>query len=80
MPYIGLADGYLFRNVEINTVFKYSHGVQASDTDEHFLRNITFRDRNRVSGFYSVSADVGHITPQAKVYIEGEWMRMNNEW
>lgn len=79
MPYIGLTGGYRFRNVEINTAFKYSHWVQASDTDEHFLRNITFRDRNRVSDFYSVSADAGYyITPQAKVYIEGEWMRVNN--
>lgn len=79
MPYIGLTGGTRFHNVEMNTTVKYSHWVQASDTDEHFLRNITFRDRNRVSDFYSVSADIGYyITPQAKVYIEGEWMRVNN--
>ncbi|EHB2435498.1 omptin family outer membrane protease [Salmonella enterica] len=79
MPYIGLTGGYRFRNVEMNTTVKYSHWVQASATDEHFLRNITFRDRNRVSDFYSVSADIGYyITPQAKVFIEGEWMRVSN--
>lgn len=79
MPYAGLTGGYRLRNVEINTTFKYSHWVRASDTDEHFLRNITFRDRNRVSDFYSLSADIGYyITPRAKVFIEGEWMRVGN--
>ncbi|EKC2495410.1 omptin family outer membrane protease [Salmonella enterica] len=79
MPYVGLTGGYRFRNVEMNTTFKYSHWVQASDTDEHYLRNITFHDRNRVSDFYSVSADIGYyITPQAKIFIEGEWMRVGN--
>ncbi|ECI2308908.1 omptin family outer membrane protease [Salmonella enterica subsp. enterica serovar Infantis] len=79
MPYVGLTGGYRLRNIEMNTSLKYSHWVRASDTDEHYLRNITFRDRNRVSDFYSVSADIGYyITPQAKVFIEGEWMRVSN--
>lgn len=79
MPYIGLTGGFRVGDVEMNTGLKYSHWVQASATDEHFLRNITFRDRNRVSDYYSVSADIGYyITPQAKVFIEGEWMRVSN--
>ncbi|ECU9385503.1 TPA: omptin family outer membrane protease [Salmonella enterica subsp. diarizonae serovar 61:l,v:z35] len=79
MPYIGLTGGYRYHNVELNTAFKYSHWVRASDTDEHYLRNITFRDKNRDSDFYSLSADIGYyITPQAKVFIEGEWMRVTN--
>ncbi|EKB5404556.1 omptin family outer membrane protease [Salmonella enterica] len=79
MPYIGLTGGYRYRDIEMNTSFKYSHWVRASDTDEHYLRNATFRDKNRDSDFYSVSADIGYyITPRAKVFIEGEWMRVTN--
>ncbi|EBR8157886.1 protease [Salmonella enterica subsp. enterica serovar Newport] len=79
MPYIGLTGGYRFRDVELNTTFKYSHWVRASDTDEHYLRNITFQDKNRDSDFYSVSGDIGYyITHQAKVFIEGEWVRVTN--
>ncbi|EIE5362128.1 omptin family outer membrane protease [Salmonella enterica] len=79
MPYIGLTGGYRYRDIEMNTSFKYSNWVRASDTDEHYLRNATFRDKNRDSDFYSVSADIGYyITPRAKVFIEGEWMRVTN--
>ncbi len=79
MPYIGLTGGYRYRDIEMNTSFKYSHWVRVSDTDEHYLRNATFRDKNRDSDFYSVSADIGYyITPRAKVFIEGEWMRVTN--
>ncbi|HFZ8350758.1 TPA: omptin family outer membrane protease [Salmonella enterica subsp. enterica serovar Java] len=79
MPYIGLTGGTRFRNVEMNTTFKYSHWVRASDTDEHYLRDLTIRDTNRDSDFYSVSADIGYyITPQAKVFIEGEWVKITN--
>ncbi|HFG7806479.1 TPA: omptin family outer membrane protease [Salmonella enterica subsp. enterica serovar Java] len=79
MPYIGLTGGYRVGGIEMNTAFKYSHWVRTSDRDEHYLRNITFRDKNRDSDFYSVSADIGYyITPQAKVFIEGEWMRVTN--
>ncbi|EED4923236.1 omptin family outer membrane protease [Salmonella enterica subsp. arizonae] len=79
MPYIGLTGGTRFRNVEMNTTFKYSHWVRASDTDEHYLRELTIRDSNRDSDFYSLAADIGYyITPQAKVFLEGEWVRITN--
>lgn len=79
MPYIGLTGGTRFRNVEMNTTFKYSHWVRASDTDEHYLRDLTIRDSNRDSDFYSLAADIGYyITPQAKVFLEGEWVRITN--
>ncbi|EGP3502165.1 omptin family outer membrane protease [Salmonella enterica] len=79
MPYIGLTGGIRFRNIEMNTTVKYSHWVRASDTDEHYLRELTIRDSNRDSDFYSVSADIGYyITPQAKVFLEGEWVRITN--
>ncbi|EDM3692335.1 protease [Salmonella enterica subsp. enterica serovar Infantis] len=79
MPYIGLTGGYRYHDIEMNTVFKYSHWVQASDTDEHYLRGLTIRDANRDSDFYSVSADIGYyITPRAKVFIEGEWAKITN--
>lgn len=79
MPYIGLTGGTRFRNVEMNTTFKYSHWIRASDTDEHYLRDLTIRDSNRDSDFYSLAADIGYyITPQAKVFLEGEWVRITN--
>ncbi|HAT1681632.1 TPA: omptin family outer membrane protease [Klebsiella oxytoca] len=79
MPYVGLTGGYRLHDVELNTTFKYSHWVRASDADEHYLRDLSIRDVNRDSDFYSVSADIGYyITPQAKVFIEGEWMKFTN--
>lgn len=69
MPYIGLAGQYRINNIEFNALLKYSPWVQAKDNDEHYARDLTFREKTRNSDFYGASLDAGYyVTPKAKVF------------
>lgn len=69
MPYIGLAGQYRINKIEFNALMKYSPWVQAKDNDEHYLRDLTFREKSHNSDYYGASADVGYyVTPNAKVF------------
>lgn len=46
MPYIGLAGDYRINDFECNVLFKYSDWVNAHDNDEHYMRKLTFREKN----------------------------------
>jgi len=71
MPYIGLAGQYRVNNLEVNGLLKYSPWVQANDNDEHYARDLTFREKSNNSTFYGASMDVGYyVTPNAKVFTE----------
>ncbi|CAD6081187.1 outer membrane protease [Escherichia coli] len=67
MPYIGLAGQYRLHNVEVNTLFKFSNWVCAHDNDEHYMRDLTFREKTSNSRYYGASVDVG---PNTKVFAE----------
>lgn len=74
MPYIGLAGGYRYSNFEFNVLLKFSPWVEAKDNDEHYMRNLTFREKANDSNYYSTSVDVGYfVTPNAKVFAEFTW-------
>lgn len=76
MPYIGLAGGYRYSNFEFNALLKFSPWVEASDNDEHYLRELTFREKTAGSNYYSASVDVGYyVTPNAKVFTEFTWSK-----
>ena len=76
MPYIGLASGWRYRNVEFNALLKYSPWVEAKDNDEHYMRDLTFREKTSNSSYYSASVDAGYyVTPDAKVFTEFTWSR-----
>lgn len=74
MPYVGLIGGYRYRDFEFNALFKYSTWVVAKDNDEHYMRDLTFRERTNGSKYYSASLDVGYyVTPNAKIFTEFAW-------
>lgn len=71
MPYIGLVGQYRINNVEFNALFKFSDWVRAHDNDEHYMRDLTFREKTTNSRYYGASIDAGYyVTPQAKVFAE----------
>lgn len=79
-PYIGLTGDYRYNNFEFSSTFKYSGWSQASDNDEHYSRETTFRSKIKNQDYYSVSLNAGYyITPAAKLYIEGTWNRVTNK-
>lgn len=71
MPYIGLAGQYRFNDFEFNALFKFSDWVHAHDNDEHYMRDLTFREKTTDSRYYGASVDAGYyVTPHAKVFAE----------
>lgn len=71
MPYIGLAGQYRMSDFELNAVFKFSDWVQAHDNDEHYMRELTFREKTTRSRYYGASVDAGYyVTPDARVFAE----------
>ncbi|CAM4088672.1 MULTISPECIES: omptin family outer membrane protease [Lelliottia] len=71
MPYIGLAGQYRFNDFEVNALFKFSDWVRAHDNDEHYMRDLTFREKTSNSRYYGASIDAGYyVTPHAKVFAE----------
>lgn len=71
MPYIGLAGQYRFNDFEFNALFKFSDWVRAHDNDEHYMRDLTFREKTTDSRYYGASVDAGYyVTPHAKVFAE----------
>lgn len=80
MPYVGITGRYRYQNFEVGGTFKYSGWVHSSDNDEHYLRDITFRSKVKNQNYYSLAADLGYyVTPNAKVYVEGNWSRVTNK-
>jgi plasminogen activator len=76
MPYLGLAGGYRYRDLEFNTLLKFSPWVVAKDNDEHYMRDMTFREKTSGSNYYSASVDAGYyVTPNAKVFTEFTWSK-----
>lgn len=71
MPYIGLAGQYRINDFEFNALFKFSDWVRAHDNDEHYMRDLTFREKTTNSRYYGTSVDAGYyVTPDAKVFAE----------
>ncbi|MFC3395556.1 omptin family outer membrane protease [Brenneria rubrifaciens] len=71
VPYLGLAGMYRYRNFEFNMLLKFSPWVRAKGNDEHYMRELTFRDNAVNSKYYSATVDAGYyITPAAKVFTE----------
>ncbi|CCG88408.1 omptin [Erwinia piriflorinigrans CFBP 5888] len=80
MPYIGLVGSYRYKRFEFGGSFKYSGWVRASDNDEHYLTNTTFRSNIKNPNFYSVAGNAGYdLMPNVKVYVEGVWNRTSNK-
>lgn len=80
IPYVGLSGRYRYGNAEAGTTLKYSRWGRAQASDQHYLRNITFRDTTRRQQSFSLSANVGYyVTKQVKLYLESTWDRTLNK-
>lgn len=74
MPYVGLTGDYRYRDFEFNALLKFSSWVEAKDNDEHYMRNLSFSEKNSGSNYYSASVDVGYyVTNNVKVFTEFTW-------
>jgi len=80
MPYIGLVGRYRYQRFEFGASFKYSSWVRATDNDEHYLTDTTFRTSTKRQNFYSLSGNAGYyVTPTMKIFLEGTWNRVANK-
>jgi plasminogen activator len=77
--YVGLIGKYLIHDFEFNAVVKLSPWVRSSDVDEHYLRNITFKEYGNNSNFYSAGIAAGYyVSHNVKVFAEGSLSRFTN--
>ncbi|AJI95962.1 protease 7 [Yersinia ruckeri] len=80
IPYIGLVGRYRYERFEFGGSFKYSGWGRASDNDEHYLINTTFRAKIKNQNYYSLAANAGYyMTANVTVYLEGVWNRTTNK-
>lgn len=80
MPYIGIIGSYRYESFEFGGSFKYSGWVCATDNDEHYLTDTTFRANIKNQNFYSLVGNSGYyLTPDTKIYFEGAWNRVTNK-
>ncbi|ETO93396.1 omptin family outer membrane protease [Legionella oakridgensis] len=77
--YLGLAGNYSINNLEFNAVLKFSPWVWATDVDQHYLRNLTFKEHGDNSNFYSAGIMAGYyITHHTKIFAEATYNRFTN--
>lgn len=71
-PYIGLAGNYRVNAYEFNGLFKFSNLVHARDVDQHYLRDLTFKERGDHFKLYNLTVNAGYyVRPQIKLFAEG---------
>ncbi|MGE9550218.1 omptin family outer membrane protease [Erwinia amylovora] len=80
IPYIGIVGSYRYERYEFGGSFRYSGWVRATDNDEHYLTETTFRANIKNQNFYSLVGHAGYyLTPDTKIYLEGAWNRTTNK-
>ncbi|KTD71223.1 omptin family outer membrane protease [Legionella tucsonensis] len=78
-PYVGLAGKYFINNFEFNALLKYSAWVSARDHDEHYARNLTFKEYGNNSRYYAAIINSGyHVTHNAKIFVEASYNHYSN--
>ncbi len=76
MPYIGLVGQYRINDFEFNALFKFSDWVRAHDNDEHYMRDLKYRDKTSNSRYYGAAVDAGYyVTEHTKVFAEFTWSK-----
>ena len=79
-PYIGLLASYRYQQWEVGGEVKYSAWGRASDVDEHYLTDTTFRASVNKQKFAALSLNAGYyLTEHAKVYLAGTWAATFNQ-
>lgn len=78
-PYLGLAGKYFINNFEFNAFLKYSNWVSARDHDEHYARNLTFKEYGNNSRYYAATINSGyHVTRSATIFVEASYNHYSN--
>ncbi|MBG6246089.1 hypothetical protein CS369_17340 [Candidatus Symbiopectobacterium sp. 'North America'] len=73
-PYLGVTGIVCYQNFELSALAKYSPWVKARDNDEHYFRQLTFRDEGNYGRYYSVLVDIGYyLTSCVKVFTALSW-------
>lgn len=63
-----------YQSFELSALAKYSPWVKARDNDEHYFRQLTFRDEGNYGRYYSVLVEIGYyLTSFAKVFTALSW-------
>lgn len=74
MPYIGINGKFEYNKFELTTTLKYSNWVNASDHDEHYLRDISFDNKANNGTYYGAIVNAGYnIRPDTKLFTEYSW-------
>ena len=75
-PYMGITGLYRQGNFELSGLIKFSPWAMGSNNDEHYARDLTFRDSTSHSRYYSATLDAGYyLTANAKVYTRLNYSR-----
>ncbi len=73
-PYLGLAGNYTINKFQFGVLLKMSNWVQADDVDNHYLRNITFKEHGVKSKYQSATVDAGYLfTEHMSVFAEASY-------
>lgn len=74
VPYLGAIGIVRYQNVELSALAKYSPWVKARDNDEHYFRQLTFRDEGNDGRYYSALVDISYyLTSCAKIFTALSW-------
>lgn len=78
-PYVGLAGKYFINNFEFSALLKFSDWVSARDYDEHYARNLTFKERGNNSRYYAATIHSGYVlTHNTKIFVEASYNHYSN--
>lgn len=73
-PYIGLAGQYFIHKLVFSGLLKFSNFVDAQDVDQHYLRELTFKEQSNNGIFYNFTINAGYyVKPQIKIFAEGDF-------
>lgn len=71
-PYLGLVGNYVMNAWEFNGLFQFSNQVDASDIDQHYARDLTFREKGSQFDYYHAMINAGYyVQPQIKFFVQG---------
>ncbi|WP_419419920.1 omptin family outer membrane protease [Legionella sp. D16C41] len=78
-PYLGLAGKYTVNNFELNLLLKASNWVNSKDNDEHYARNLTFKEWGNGAKYHSITLNTGYyFTRNMKLFAEASYTRYGN--
>ena len=76
VPYLGVSGVFRYQNFELSALAKFSPWVKSRDNDEHYYRQLTFRDEGNYGRYYSVLVDIGYyLTSHARVFTALSWSK-----